>query len=54
MKPKFKWHTFIYTIIQMTNRTDKEVYNMEYMEALSWVAFEQERIRVQNVRNKKK
>lgn len=38
----------------MTNRTDKEVYKMEYMEALSWVAFETERVRVQNVINNKK
>lgn len=53
IKPKFKWHSFIYTIVQMTNRTDKDVYQMEYMEALSWLAFEQDRVRVQNLINKK-
>ena len=38
----------------MTGRTDKEIYEMGYVEALSWVCFKVERNRVEQLQNNKR
>ena len=51
---KFAHHQMVDTLIQLLNKSDEQVYKMNYVGALGWLAYQGEKNRVQEAINKQK
>lgn len=49
---KFKWHDIVYTLLTELNKTDKDVYKMNYISCLNWLSYFKERDEV--IKNSRK
>ena len=54
MDPKFKWHQLIFKFITELNMTEPDVYKMNYISALNWLSFFENRDEVNKNINKAK
>jgi hypothetical protein len=51
---RFQWHQLIYLLIKELNTTEKKIYKKNYISCLNWLAFLNERNKVQENINKNK
>lgn len=51
---KFRWYGIIHTICQTLNKTDTEVYEMNYINCLNWLSYLKDKNEVEQNRREKK
>jgi hypothetical protein len=49
---RYKWHQTVHILLKELNKTDEDVYKMNYISTLNWLSFFRNRDEVINNRNK--
>jgi hypothetical protein len=50
---KWRWYHFIHIFIKELNKTDEEVYEMNYINCLNWLSYLKDKNEVDKNRNEK-